>query len=134
GAALGTLGGASAGAIHSKLKEVKAKKQLAKVMKEMTNDPSWGDLFKHADMNVPTEEEKKKESNVTDDEDLADISCEVCGYQGKPDYQGFCPKCGTLGGIKPKAIAPAQDEMLTPSHDLGGNIYDESAHAFEDII
>ena len=29
-----------------------------------------------------------------------DIDCEVCGYQGPPTDNGFCPKCGALGGKK----------------------------------
>lgn len=33
---------------------------------------------------------------------LADITCENCGYEGKPRVDGHCPKCGAMEGIKPK--------------------------------
>lgn len=34
---------------------------------------------------------------------VTDISCEVCGYEGKPDSSdGRCPYCSALGGIRPK--------------------------------
>lgn len=51
-------------------------------------------------MNVPTESEKKNESNGENTE-LADITCEVCGYKGKPEDDGRCPTCGAIGGVKP---------------------------------
>lgn len=34
---------------------------------------------------------------------LKDLNCEECGYQGQPDYDGRCPDCGALCGIKPKS-------------------------------
>lgn len=50
---------------------------------------------------------KKKASEVIDELAklagyLKEISCEECRYEGKPSYDGSCPKCGSLGGIKPK--------------------------------
>jgi predicted ATP-dependent serine protease len=36
------------------------------------------------------------------------IECEVCGYEGQPEYDGRCPECGAIGGIKPHD--PASDK------------------------
>lgn len=34
---------------------------------------------------------------------MLDISCELCGYVGKPNSSdGRCPSCGAMGGVKPK--------------------------------
>jgi uncharacterized protein (DUF697 family) len=121
-----------------------AAKTLSKLASEEIDE-----LFKQAEMNVPSESEKKKENNVAPDEKsteepkktsneeinpktgLKDIHCEVCGYVGQPDEKGFCPECGTLGGVKPQNPEHTE-EMLAPSHDYGGDINTESENSFNE--
>lgn len=153
GVGLGALGGAGLKAIKKAVKKTASEqideltKEAEKNKKNSCSTVSWhgiktietkkekkasheiDDLFKAAEMNVPTEEEKKKENNVATTEELKDIHCEVCGYEGKPDDQGYCPECGTLGGIKPQPRDNAS-EQLGPSHDMGGEIFSEHAHSF----
>lgn len=38
---------------------------------------------------------------MAEEEYLKPIKCEVCGYEGKPEYDGRCPNCGAIGGVKP---------------------------------
>lgn len=70
------------------------------IFKDVTAFELLDNLYmeKVAAMNVPNEEEKQKESNG---ENLAEITCEVCGYKGQPDEYGKCPTCGAQGGITP---------------------------------
>ncbi|MDF2841630.1 MAG: hypothetical protein K0R00_56 [Herbinix sp.] len=129
GVGIGALAGAGVKAIKNAVKNVKVSKLASEELDE---------LFKEAEMNVPTKEEAKKESNVVPEEPtidpktgLKDINCEVCSYKGQPDNLGYCPECGALGGITPKEISNVT-EMSAPSHDLGGEIYSESAQSFEE--
>lgn len=46
---------------------------------------------------------------ASDDYYLNPIVCEVCNYEGKPEYDGRCPRCGAVGGIKPRD--PASDKV-----------------------
>jgi hypothetical protein len=78
---------------------------------------------KLAALESPNAEEKKKENgeisvNNSEDQDyLADIKCENCGYEGKPKHDGRCPSCGAIGGSKPTNPGPSKPE---------GNDYDAS--------
>jgi hypothetical protein len=73
------------------------------------------DLYKKAKMESPTKSETKKESGKVSKKDtdyLADIDCENCDYTGKPTYDGCCPKCGAIGGVKPKDNAPEGENII----------------------
>jgi hypothetical protein len=111
------------GEIQKKLKQ-HHKKACKKASEEIE------ELLKKAEMNVPTKEEAAKESNIAL-EPVKDIDCEVCGYKGQPDEQGYCPECGALGGVKPIPRNNAGEE-LQGSHDMGGEIYTESEHSFQE--
>jgi predicted Zn-ribbon and HTH transcriptional regulator len=78
-------------------------------------------IDKKAEMNVPTEEEKKKENNEATNEKnyLKPIECEVCGYKGKPADDGTCPQCGAIGGKKKE-----NDDL--ESKDFRSGDYDNS--------
>lgn len=133
GAAKGIAVGALAGTGAKVIKDIVKSANEETQDKEKSASELLDERFKQAEMNVPTEEEKEKAKNIApEDMPLKDIDCEVCGYKGQPDYQGFCPECGTLGGIKP---APNDSDRSTepePMLDYGGYIAEESSRAFEE--
>ena len=76
--------------------------------------------------------EYEPENNMPPDEvyALEDIECEVCDYEGQPTETGFCPQCGTLGGIAPSTNV---EQPHTAPFDTAKttNIVDDSNRAFE---
>lgn len=57
------------------------------------------------------------------------IDCEVCGYKGIPTYNGYCPRCGSLGGIKPTEHEENKRTLEVPTYS---NIAEESRLSFEE--
>lgn len=91
-------------------------------------------MYKKSTINVPSEEEKKKENNLAskEDEELQDLDCEVCGYKGKPEYDGRCPQCGAIAGVKIKERDNAAEKHTVPATSgMENAIYEESARSFE---
>jgi hypothetical protein len=57
------------------------------------------------------------------------IDCEVCGYKGVPTYNGYCPRCGSLGGIKPTEHEENKHTLEIPNFS---NTVEESRLSFEE--
>lgn len=66
----------------------------------MNIDYMLEDILKTATLKSPTEEEAKKENLP---QELQKIECLNCGYEGRTNDKGECPRCFSIGGIKPTA-------------------------------
>lgn len=112
---------------------LKRQRNIEKLRGEKKASELIDELAKRAEINIPSEAEKEKASNIApEDAELKDISCEVCGYNGKPDTKGFCPECGTLGGVKPSAKEHGGEPLYNPTYRYSSNIAEESARAFSE--
>ena len=77
-------------------------------------------LKKTAELAVPTEEEKDKANNQVTDDALLPISCKECGFEGDPNYDGRCPKCGAIAGEEKETKENTDDKIqsVEPLEDL----------------
>ena len=77
-------------------------------------------LKKTAELAVPTEEEKDKANNQVTDDKLLPISCKECGFEGDPNYDGRCPKCGAIAGEEKETKENTDDKIqsVEPLEDL----------------
>lgn len=66
----------------------------------MNIDCMLEDILKTAALKSPTKEEVIKE---TIPQELQKVECENCGYEGRTNDKGECPRCFSIGGIKPTA-------------------------------
>lgn len=60
-------------------------------------DDLFEDILKNAALQTPTKEEAKKEELP---KELEKIKCQNCGYIGRTNKKGECPRCFAIGGLK----------------------------------
>ncbi len=131
GAGLGLGAGIGLGALG------KGARGAARIVKRASASDEIDRLYREASLKKPDAEGKKHileepsdyepEKNMPENEvyALKDIDCEVCGYEGQPTEDGFCPSCGTLGGVKP--TPPSEDKHTVPAVSRTEGIQDEDS-------
>ena len=65
---------------------------------------------------------------------LKDISCEECGYKGKPDNDGTCPKCNAIGGHKAMGLQKKHERTLKEVEEDLGNTADDAAREEQESL
>lgn len=55
-------------------------------------------------------------------DNLKDIQCEQCQYQGPPDTDGRCPECGAMCGVKPTIPIPDRHNHDNQTGDMNLDI------------
>lgn len=97
-AGIGAVSGAAIGAATDKLKQYNEEQKRSSVfsplIEKFAEDPEFSVLKEKIIsqlMSNPPQENRY----------VKDISCEICGYKGKPNNRGQCPDCGATGGVTP---------------------------------
>lgn len=124
--AVGAIAGGAAGQITKSLDRYNKNEEnkhyassFLEIMEKYAEDPSFSYIKKKII-------DKLLSASSVQERYVKDISCECCGYTGRPNNIGQCPGCGAVGGIKStdKATETRYDSKLIGVPQDGVSIFD----------